>query len=461
MKCFNCGAELTSSDYCGQCGADVSRYCRLYQTSNAYYNEGLEKARVRDLTGAVISLRQSLKINKKNTDARNLLGLVQFEMGEVVEALSQWILSKSFQSENNLANYYIEEIQKNPARLAAINTTIKKYNQSLFYCEQGSYDLAVIQLKKILSTNRNLLKGHQLLALLYMKMDDYGKARSELRAVLDIDRTNTRTLRYLKELDDAEGKQPRRRASGSPKDEVQVSKDSIAYVSGNETIIQPIGVKDNTGLHSVINVAIGLAIGVAAMWFLIMPAQQQLKSSELNDAVAEYSDQLESKTAALSSLQSEMDTVKAESEAAIQAASEASEKLASQEELLKAYRLFVEEDMTGSLEQLEKINQETLTEDGKVIYDSLFAQVGEQAVKDLYKTGYDAYRAQDYETAVQNLQKCYDLDNTNKDALYFLARSYHGAGDTEHAKMYYQKVIDEMPGTRTATDSARFMAGLE
>ena len=65
MKCFNCGAELTSSDYCSQCGADVSRYCRLFQTSNAYYNEGLEKARVRDLTGSVISLRQSLKINKK------------------------------------------------------------------------------------------------------------------------------------------------------------------------------------------------------------------------------------------------------------------------------------------------------------------------------------------------------------------------------------------------------------
>ena len=160
MKCFNCGAELTAADYCDQCGADVSRYRRLLQISNAYYNEGLEKARVRDLTGAVQSLRQSLKINKKNTNARNLLGLVQFEMGEVVEALSQWIISKNFQKENNLADAYFEEVQKNPARLAAINTTIKKYNQSLFYCDQGSYDLAIIQLKKILSTNRNLLKGH-------------------------------------------------------------------------------------------------------------------------------------------------------------------------------------------------------------------------------------------------------------------------------------------------------------
>ena len=459
MKCFNCGAELTALDYCGKCGADVSRYCRLFQTSNAYYNEGLEKARVRDLSGAVISLRQSLKINKKNTDARNLLGLVQFEMGEVVEALSKWVLSRNFQKEDNLASYYIEEIQKNPARLSAINTTIKKYNQSLFYCEQGSYDLAVIQLKKILSTNRNLIKGHQLLALLYMKMDDYGRARSELDMVIEIDNSNTRALRYLKELDDAEGKQPRRKAP-NPKEEVQVGKDSIAYVSGNETIIQPIGVKDNTGLHSVINVAIGLAIGVAVMWFLIMPAQQQLKSAELNEAVAEYSDQLESKTAALSSLQSEMDTLKAESEAAVKAAGEAADKLASQEELLKAYRLFTETDMAGALEQLEQIDKETLTDDGKVIYDSLFAQVGEEAIKDLYKAGYDAYRAREYETAVENLQRCYDLNNENQDALYFLARSYHGAGDTEHAKQYYQKIVDEFPGTKIATDAARFMAGI-
>ena len=242
--------------------------------------------------------------------------------------------------------------------LRMINTTIRKFNQSLVYCEQGSYDLAIIQLKKLLSTNTNLLKGHQLLALLYMKMDQYDKARAELEAVLDIDRTNTRTLRYLKELDDAEGKRPRRQ--NRKEEEIQTSKDSIAYTSGNETIIQPIGVKDNTGLHSVLNVAIGIAIGVAVMWFLILPAHQQMTSSELNDAVAEYSDQLESKTAALASLEAEMESVKAESEAAVQMAGEATDKLNAQEGLLKAYRLFTETDPAGALEQLESIDRKSV-----------------------------------------------------------------------------------------------------
>ena len=57
--------------------------------SNMYYNEGLEKAGVRDLSGAVVSLRHSLQFNKNNIKARNLLGLVYFEMGEAAAALRE------------------------------------------------------------------------------------------------------------------------------------------------------------------------------------------------------------------------------------------------------------------------------------------------------------------------------------------------------------------------------------
>lgn len=453
MKCFNCGAVLKDMDYCSSCGADVKLYRRMLQLSNAYYNEGLEKAKVRDLSGAVVSLRQSLKINKRNTNARNLLGLVYFEMGEVVEALSQWIISRSFEGQKNLADYYIEAVQNNPARLETINTTIKKYNQSLLYCEQGSYDLAVIQLKKVLSMNMNLLKGHQLLALLYMKTENYGRARAELKRVLAIDRTNTRALRYMKELDAAGGKEDK-------KEKEEKNKDAIAYTSGNETIIQPVGVKDNSGFHSIINVIIGVAIGAAVMWFLIFPAQQKMTNDELNKAVAEYSDQVESKTAAIASLQSEMDALKKEAEDAVQSAEEVSAQLGGYEGLLKAYRIYTEGDPAATLQELETIDQEALTEDGKTLFDAMFQEVGEEAIKALYNTGYAAYEGGDYDTAIADLGKCYELDNSQGDALYFLARAYHKSGDTENAKIYYQKVVDEFPNTRKATDAAGLLAGL-
>ena len=97
MNCYKCGCELSGHDFCTSCGADVSLYKKIIYISNRFFNDGLEKANVRDLTGAIASLRQSLKFNKNNVEARNLLGLVYFETGEVVAALSEWVISKNMQ----------------------------------------------------------------------------------------------------------------------------------------------------------------------------------------------------------------------------------------------------------------------------------------------------------------------------------------------------------------------------
>ena len=452
MKCFNCGADLKDSEYCSQCGADVKLYSRMLKLSNAYYNEGLEKAKVRDLSGAVLALRESLKINKKNTNARNLLGLVYYEMGMAVEALTQWIISRSFQSSKNIADEYIESIQNNPARLDTVNTSLRKYNQALVYCQQGSYDLAIIQLKKVLSVNGKLLDAHLLLALLYMKVENYARARNEIKKVLAVDCNNTQALRYLKELN-------RETDKDQPKEE-EKNQDYIAYTRDNETIIQPVGVKDNSGFHAILNVVIGLVIGVAVMGLLIMPALQSKKSGELNKAVAQYSDQVDAKSATLDSLKQENESLKQQAEEATKAASDAADKVSSYEELLKAYASYSAGDSAAALQELEAINQDTLSDDAKTLYSSVFSEVGVTAVNDLYKTGYAAYEKGDYDTAIADLGKCYELDNTQGDALYFLARSYHKSGDTENAKIYYQKVIEEFPNTRKATDAEGLMKGL-
>ncbi|MFR5555529.1 MAG: hypothetical protein ACLTKE_00590 [Coprococcus sp.] len=48
----------------------------------------LRRANIRDLSGAIISLKKSLQFNRDNiAAARNLLGLMYFGQGEVGEAL--------------------------------------------------------------------------------------------------------------------------------------------------------------------------------------------------------------------------------------------------------------------------------------------------------------------------------------------------------------------------------------
>ena len=115
MNCINCGAFLTDTDldYCPHCGANVLIQKKVDYLSKLYYNQGLEKASIRDLSGAISCLKQSLAYDKRNIRARNLLGLVYFETGEVVAALSEWVISKNIQKNRNLASEYIARLQAN------------------------------------------------------------------------------------------------------------------------------------------------------------------------------------------------------------------------------------------------------------------------------------------------------------------------------------------------------------
>ena len=93
MKCIYCNSNLAAIDYCPGCGADITLLKRIGRISNLLYNRALEKATVRDLSGAIGLLKRSLKFNKENIDARNLLGLCYYETGEVVLALCEWVIN--------------------------------------------------------------------------------------------------------------------------------------------------------------------------------------------------------------------------------------------------------------------------------------------------------------------------------------------------------------------------------
>ena len=141
---------------------------KILHQSNYWYNDGLRKAQIRDMSGAITSLRKSLQYNRANIDARNLLGLVYYGRGEVAEGLVEWIISKNLKPKDNLADRFIDEVQKSAKKLEQINQAVKKYNQCLIYCEQQGEDLAIIQLKKVIAAHPTFLKAYQLLALLYL-----------------------------------------------------------------------------------------------------------------------------------------------------------------------------------------------------------------------------------------------------------------------------------------------------
>jgi len=311
MQCYNCGADLTEKNFCTNCGADVSRYKKLLSISNYYYNDGLDKAGVRDLSGAIESLKLSLKFNKYHIEARNLLGLIYFEMGETVPALSEWVISKNLRPEKNIADDYINAVQKSPTQLEEFAQMSRKYNQALNYCYQDSKDLARIQLKKVLSDHPNFVQAHLLLALLYMDAADWEKARKELTRCLRIDCANTTALRYMHEVDialktDDDGKFVRKQGKGE---------EVVKYQSGNETIIQPISqIEPKKSFGWLWGTLAGLAVGVAVSWFLILPARVQIAQTELNNKLTAVGEEADRKNAEISSLNQQIETLTKEND---------------------------------------------------------------------------------------------------------------------------------------------------
>lgn len=451
MKCYNCGAEIGMDDVCRDCGTDVRLYKKIIMASNAYYNDALCKAGVRDLSGAIKSLKISLRFNKLNIDARNLLGLIYYEMGEVVAALTEWVISKNYQPKDNLANGYLDEIQKNQARLDTVNQTIKKYNQALLYCKQNSRDLAIIQLKKVLSLNPKLVSGHQLLALLYIQEGRYDLAKKSLRNAGKIDANNTVTLRYLKEANAGLREQnPNRKAKN---DEL------ISYQSGNETIIQPKYLKDNSAVGTIINMIIGIAIGIAITSFLVVPGVRRAVMDDTKSEVLDANNTISSKNQTITSLQSQIDDLTDQLTDAKANEEESVNKVTSYDQLLIAYAACTAEDIESAGNALSNINIDYLSDDAKKIYDAVNAQVNAEYIATLYQEGYSAYSGKKYEDAIEPLEKVVEMDETyeNGNALYYLAQSYRKNNDMENANKYYEKVIELYPNTERAANSQSYI----
>ena len=469
MICYQCGCSLSEHDFCTNCGADVALYKKIIYISNRFYNEGLERANVRDLTGAITSLRQSLKFNKNNVEARNLLGLVYFETGEVVAALSEWVISKNLRPKKNIADDYIDMIQTNQNRLDTINQTIKKYNQALTYCNQDSLDLAVIQLKKVLSLNPKFIRAHQLLALLYINSEEWERARRELTKCREIDTNNTATQRYLKEVEEMLVPEEGVKQSSRKK---QKTDDIVKYQSGNETIIQPVNIREGKGVTSLLNLGLGVIIGIAIAIFLILPARIQASRADIDEDLRKVSEQSDAKTATIDELQQQVNELTKKNgdlQQDLEAYLGTDGKLRSVESLLKAADAYLTnpEEVTVVADYLEEIVQDD-TEGGdgnsesfEDLYNTLLALVGPSVAQAYYDDGYEAYRQENYADAILNLEKAFKYDAANGDALYNLANSYYRTGEEEKAKDAYLQVIELFPNTEKASKSEAFLEEME
>lgn len=473
MNCPRCNSEVAfTKKRCDNCGQDLRGYRKTVSLSNSYYNKALSQAKIRDLSGAIGSLRQSLQFNKLNTSARNLLGLIYYEEGEIVAALSEWVLSKHYQDKDNDADEYIQKIQSNPNKLDMVNQTVRKYNMALNAAKHGDEDMAIIQLKKVVNLNPNFIRASQLLALLYMKTgrrDNRARAYRLMRAAIKIDVTNTTTLRYLKELSDMKNKSdPVMKAVKTEQENAKKASKLPDVAMDAYKTITPYK-EERPSVLPFVNVIIGVIIGLAVMYFLVFPHLRSNLASDANKNFKQYSENQAASDSDVATLRSQNDSLQSQvkdlqSQLKDLQGGDSGQVSTVQEvydTLLSAYEDLQAKKKKDAADKLVKINEEQITSDvAKNCYTSIKEATYASASDSYFKSGRDAYNGdgefsgkKDYDKAIKLLEKSLKFDSSNTDAIYFLGRCYQQKSDVEKAKTYYNKIVDNYPDSKRVSEA--------
>lgn len=462
MECPNCNFELNSEKICPNCGIDVISIKKILNISNRLYNKALECAAINDLTGAEESLTKSILFNKRNINARNLLGLIYLETGRTADAIKQWIISTNFQKDDNLASEYMQHFQNNMKEYDSFNDSIKMYNQALKYVKQKSDDMAVIQLKKAVDLNPKFIEAMNLLVLCYISQGESKKASDVIKKILALDVNNRKALYYFQELFPNE----KRPDVNVPKP-IKTGIKEVPYVSHD--ISRSTKKSGNSGfkfMDAVIFI-VGCICSAVVMTILVIPAMVEQKQGEI--------DTLNSN---IVSLKQDYDKLKNDSSSEIDKLINSNKELQLQvEEYNKKAELDIKlksideasdyysnGDSISSAAILLNLNISGLPADTLEEVNNLKAKVFPKAASSLLSQGKTAFNNKKYEDAKKYLNNgiTYSADSldTKYSCIYYLGRVALAEGNNVKAKEYFTQVSENHPNATMKKYAKNYLSGL-
>lgn len=452
MECYSCGAAVGRARFCPHCRTDLYTYRRFVGISNFLYNRGLKKAGKRDITGAIEDLKLALSYNKVNTDARNLLGLCYYQIGEESQAVAQWIISYGFQHDDNRAADYLEDTKKEPAENERINQNARKYNQALEYAKSGSYDMAKIQLKKALTSNPNHVKSYQLVALLELHDGNPDEAMVNLKKALSIDRGSAMTNRYIKAAQEMIYQRQQEKPKHTYRD----------FVNGTETVIQPKSRIKNTTLGIILNVAIGVLIGVAFTGFLVIPGIRKNAIADANETINATNETVAEKNQQIKILEDKVSELTGKTTEASTDINQLKSARDAESILAQAYYLYYADEIDATMDAINSIDGSLLTKESLPAYDELKSVIEVEYLAETFQKGLSSYDSGNTESAIVELDRVVNIDETYGDgtALYTLAQAYRKEENIPDAIKYYTRVIELFPDSNLANNAEIYIGQL-
>nr|WP_314757884.1 tetratricopeptide repeat protein [uncultured Lachnoanaerobaculum sp.] len=436
---------------------------RLEQISNGYYNLGLSLAKERNLSSALNALSISLGLNKKNTDARNLYGLIHFEMGEETKALISWVISININPINNPAQNYLQKLRNKSAYLEKSQDAISKYNKAISQIKTVNYDMARITLKQAVDIRPHFIKAMLALALLDIREGKSSEARKLLDNVLSIDRFNTKAITYLEEMKPLTEKKDRKEklsVIGSP-----VKKEKTVENANNGMPVTEI-YKNYSGMFTAINVGIGLIVGACAMVFLYMPTMKVALNNAHNKEIVEISQQLNDVNLSIETLKSENEGLNEQVNKLTEVNNTSTEnmnyKLLQYVYFLGLIKEYNTKNYTRAAEIFSNLDVGQLTDVDNGLGISVTGTFAEMAPKMrdegpklLLKVADGLNRSGDFAGAIGYYDAALRISPDYVEAKYKKALAYKTMGDVDTANNLFTEIITNYPDDRFANESKK------
>ena len=415
----------------------------LERIANCYYNLGLERAKLRDLSGAAELLKKALHYDKYQREARNLLGLIFFEMGEVADALVQWVISMNLLPEENPADYYLDEIQRKPAILRICSDNVKRFNQALDYAQHNNKDLAVFQLNQVISDSPNYVKAHILLALLYMDRGDWIKAGKSLYLVLKIDRNNPKALVLMDLVKKNTGRA-----------EIEQSKLKNVFSHRKMTdddVMMPQEIRQLSPWSVSLLLLLGTGIGLFVFYLLMLPAGIRSANAKNNQELIAYTEKLDAANQKLSNveeekskLQKSYDDAKANLD---RYENQNASFMAQYQSLVNINNALSTGDILAAAEAYTKLDQSSITDSS---LQNMLNTVKSQMEGNVYlrsqEMGTAAWNAGKTDEALQYFTWSVKI-RREAENLFLLARLQQSMGNTTEANQNFDSVVGEFPSS--------------
>ena len=410
--------------------------------ASMYYDRGLYAARAGDLSGAIRYLKNALSFDKYCTDARNLLGLIYYTVGETAEAIVQWIISLNLAPEGNVADEYLEKLQRRQEVLESSALVIKSFNRALRLATEGSEDFAILELRDLTKEYPNYVSAQLLLAVLYMKSDENVKAGKALTDILKLDKMNPEALRLYDEV---------KRRTGRAEIEQAKIKNAFSHrqLEDDDVIIPT--VKNAASIQQITAlVAAGIALGLLCFYVLFLPGIKKEYTEKLNQDLIINSSALSSMNAEHSALKSSYEQLKLD-----------------YQDVRTRLDAFEKEnaDFTRTYEQLntimnyyrdgrltEAVNMYLSLDRSYITVEPLTGQLQDidrimftEGFAEIVRLGTDFWNGGDKQQAEFYYSLALSINGEDPETMYLLARLYQSDNRITEANEIFDRIIGEHP----------------